>query len=218
MVEIVPTVVPGSLADIVDTVNHYAHFAKRIHVDVADGQFAPNTTWMPSAGETLPVGMEYEIHMMVADPHQTGLAYAAAGAQALIGHVEAFGSARNAQTAYDAWRGAGIQEVQAAALFQTPVETLGEYASISDYVLLMTIASIGVQDIPFEEVGIDRIAKFHELFPHAKIAVDGGVSLITIERLVKAGARRCCVGSAISRAKSSEAAYWKLQTLANEAV
>lgn len=218
MIEVVPTVVPESLEDVIETVNRYSSFAKRIHVDVADGQFAPNTTWMPQAGETLPAGMEYEIHMMVADPHEMGLAYAGAGAHALIGHVEAFGSAEQAAIAYEAWRAAGISEVQAAALFQTPVESLGGYASISDYVLLMTIASIGVQGIPFEEAGIVRVAKFHELFPDTKIAVDGGVSAKNIERLVKAGARHCCAGSAISRATDPKVAYEELIALGSKAV
>ncbi len=97
MIEIVPTVVPESLEDVVKTVERCKSFAKRIHVDVADGKFAPNTTWTPGEGERLPAGMEYEIHMMVADPHQVGLEYAKAGAHALIGHVEAFGSAMTAK-------------------------------------------------------------------------------------------------------------------------
>jgi len=218
MIEIVPTVVPESLEDISAVVERYKSFATRIHVDVADGKFAPNTTWMPKEGDQLPPGMEYEIHMMVADPHEMGLEYAKAGAHSLIGHVEAFGSAMTAQLAYDAWKGAGIKEVQAAALFQTPVEALSPYVPISDYILLMTIASIGVQGIPFEEEGIERIRRFHELYPDAKIAVDGGVSLKNIDRLAAAGARHCCAGSSISRAEDPAKAYADLIALGNSAV
>lgn len=218
MIEVVPTVVPESLEDVAEVVRRYGSFAKRIHVDVADGRFAPNTTWMPSEGEMLPSGMEYEIHMMVADPHETGLRYAKAGAYALIGHVEAFGSADNAKAAYDAWKAAGVKEVQAAALFQTAVEDLALYVPISDYVLLMTIASIGVQGIPFEEAGIERIRRFHELFPEARIAVDGGVSLKNIDRLAAAGAVHCCAGSAISQAEDPAKAYADLIALGSAAV
>ncbi|MEK9160555.1 MAG: hypothetical protein AAB440_00765 [Patescibacteria group bacterium] len=218
MIEIVPTVVPESLQDIVDTVNRYTSFATRIHVDVADGVFAPNTTWMPGEGEMLPEGMEYEIHMMVADPHAIGLQYAKAGAHSLIGHVEAFDGAENAARAYEAWRTAGISEVQAAALFQTRVEDLAAYVPISDLILLMTIASIGVQGIPFEEEGITRIQKFHDMYPDARIAVDGGVSMKNIDRLVEAGARHCCVGSAISRTEDPAKAYQDLLALGNTAL
>ncbi len=218
MIEIVPTVVPESLEDVIAVVERYKSFAKRIHVDVADGTFAPNTTWMPTDGDKLPPGMEYEIHMMVADPHKTGLEYAKAGAHSLIGHVEAFGSVMTAKLAYDAWKEAGVREVQAAALFQTKVEDLAPYVPISDYILLMTIASIGVQGIPFEEEGIERIRRFHELHPDAKIAVDGGVSMKNIDRLAAAGARHCCAGSSISRAEDPAKAYADLIALGSSAV
>lgn len=217
-VEIVPTVVPGSLQDVIDVVEFYKGFASTLHVDVADGQFAPNTTWMPGEGEMLPPGMNYEIHMMVANPHEMGMRYAAAGAHSLIGHVEAFGGADKAEAAYQAWKAAGIQEVQAAALFQTQVESLAPYVLISDLILLMTIASIGTQGIPFEEAGIDRIKRFHELHPDMRIAVDGGVSLKNIERLSAAGATHFCAGSSISRAENQAEAYTELMRLAEGAV
>jgi len=136
----------------------------------------------------------------------------------LIGHVEAFTGADNAKEAYDAWRAAGIKEVQTAALFQTQVEALSPYVPISDLILLMTIASIGVQGIPFEEEGIARIEEFHVLHPEARIAVDGGVSLKNIDRLAAAGARHFCAGSAISRVEDPAAAYARLMALAESAL
>lgn len=217
-IEIAPTVVPASLQDVIDVAERYKDFASTIHIDVADGQFAPNTTWMPGEGEMLPEGMKFEIHMMVSNPHEMGMRYASAGAHSLIGHVEAFGGADKAEVAYKEWKSAGIKEVQAAALFQTQVESLAPYVPMSDLILLMTIASIGTQGIPFEEAGIDRIKKFHDLYPEARIAVDGGVSLANIERLRQAGATHFCAGSVISKAQSHAGAYAELMHLAEGAV
>lgn len=214
MIEIVPTVVPESLDDIVRTVEKYSPFAETLHIDVADGVFAPNTTWMPKAGDTLPSGMNYEIHMMVANPLETGLLYAAAGAHALIGHAEAFKTALSASDAFAAWRAAGVTGVQTAALFQTPLDALTPYVPISDFILLMTIASIGVQGIPFEEDGIERVRRFKSLHPEANIAVDGGVSEKNIARLAKSGATHFCVGSAISKSGNPAFAYRNLCSLA----
>lgn len=215
MIEIVPTVVPESLDDIVRTVEKYSPFAETLHIDVADGVFAPNTTWMPHEGDVLPSGMNYEIHMMVANPFETGLAYAAAGAHALIGHAEAFKTAANASDAFAAWKVAGVRVVQTATLFQTPLDALAPYVPISDFVLLMTIASIGVQGIPFEEDGIERVQRFKALYPEANIAVDGGVSEKNIARLAKAGATHFCVGSAISKSGNPVLAYRNLLSVAN---
>jgi ribulose-phosphate 3-epimerase len=213
MADIVPTVVPESYEDIVRVFEEYASFAKTIHVDVADGKFAPNTTWMPT-DEKLPQGMEWEIHMMVENPHDMGLRYVAAGATSLIGHVEAFKSAGHAADAFTAWKGRGAKTVAAAALLQTSLETVEPYAAYSNWILLMTIASIGVQGIPFEESGIGRIAQFHEKIPNTIIGVDGGVSGSNIERLAKAGASHFCVGSAISKAADPKVMYQHLVKLA----
>ncbi len=215
MSEIVPTVVPVSLDDIVRVADSCKEFADTIHIDVADGQFAPNTTWMPKAGDILPSRMRYEVHMMVANPHDMGLAYAAAGAHSLIGHAEAFKGADAAKVAFDAWKGAGITEVQTAALLHTPLEAIATYVSISDIVLLMTIASIGVQGIPFEEKSIARVAEFKAMHPEVRIAVDGGVSLSNIEALARAGATHFCAGSVLSKSPDLKGTYQQLHSLAN---
>lgn len=218
-VEIIPTVVPASLKDVYDIAERYKDFASSIHIDVADGVFAPNTTWTPAEGDMLPSGMNFEIHMMTANPHDLGLRYAQAGAYSLIGHVEAFGSAEKAKIAYDAWRGAGAKEAYAGVLFQTDVSSLASYVPISDRLLFMTIATIGTQGIPFVgEPGIARIERFHELFPEARIEVDGGISFGNIERLRKAGCSHFCAGSAISKAESPAAAYAELMRLADAAL
>ena len=218
MIEIVPTVVPETSEDIVRVANLYRSFARTIHVDVTDGMFAPNTTWMPEEGYAFPEGIRFEIHLMVSDPHTVGMAYAKAGASAIIGHSEAFKTADNARAAFSDWKAAGVKSVQTAALFQTPLESVSPYVSISDFILLMTIGSIGVQGIPFEESGIERVRKFKNMHPEALIAVDGGVSEKNIERLAHAGATHFCIGSALSKADNHSATYRRLEELATRGV
>lgn len=215
MTEIVPTVVPETFEDIIRVANLYKPFTKVIHVDVADGVFAPNKTWMPDEKYTFPEGVDFEIHLMVSNPHEVGMTYAKAGAASIIGHAEAFKTSDSAQAAFLDWKTAGVQGVQTAALLQTSLESLSPYVPISDYLLLMTIGSIGVQGIPFEESGIERVAQFKTMHPNAKIAVDGGVSEKNIERLAKAGASHFCVGSAISKANNHSQMYQKLLELAS---
>jgi len=218
MIEIVPTVVPKTIEDIVRIASRYRSFAKTIHVDVADGIFAPNTTWMPNVGDKFPEGVSFEIHLMVSNPHAVGVAYAKAGATSIIGHSEAFQTADNARAAFSDWKAAGVKSVQTAALFQTPLESVSPYVSISNFILLMTIGSIGVQGIPFEESGIERVRKFKNMHPEALIAVDGGVSEKNIGRLAHAGATHFCIGSALSKADSHSATYRRLEELATRGV
>lgn len=211
---IVPTVVPESVEGVVKVAKAYS-FAPVIHIDAADGRFAPNTTWMPTVGDVFMEGA-YEAHLMVKEPMVTGIAFARAGVKTIVGHVETTGT--ETEAVFDAWRGAGATEVGLAILLQTPIDALEPYVHLCDRVLFMTIGSIGVQGIPFEESGITRIADFHTLHPHVPIAVDGGVSEKNIERLAQAGATIFSVGSAISKATDPAAMYTRLLSLAEGAI
>ena len=214
MIDIVPTVVPDSLEGVMQIAKKFS-FAPVIHIDAADGKFAPHTTWMPAAGDRFTEGA-YEAHLMVEDARVVGIAFANAGVTTIIGHVEAIGA--EASSVFDDWRSAGAEKVGLATLLQTPLETLEPYVGLCDYVLLMTIARIGVQGIPFEEFGIARIAEFHAQHPEATIAVDGGVSEKNIALLAQAGASHFSVGSAIAKAENPAAMYERLMNLATGAV
>ena len=67
-IEIIPTIVPTAFSDIREVSEKYADFASFFQIDLTDGKFAPNTTWLPADGDTLPKEFGYEVHLMVADP------------------------------------------------------------------------------------------------------------------------------------------------------
>ena len=212
--------VPDSLENVLRVRNKYAHFAHTLHVDVCDGVFAPNRTWFPSPDEKLPNldSTHYEIHLMVSDPKTVGLAFAKAGASTLLGHVEAIESPEAGHEIIGSWRSAGVKRIGIASLLQTPLEKLDPYIVASDTILLMTIASIGTQGIPYDERGAKRVEELHKKYPDLAIEVDGGVSHRNIRDLAKAGARRFCVGSALSRSEDPQLDYAKLKASAQAVV
>ena len=216
-VEIIPTIVPDSFSDLVEKQLKLAQFTSAIHIDITDGVFAPDTTWLPTAEDSLPdaAAIFYESHLMVSEPQEIGTMFAKAGARRVIGHVEAFGDASAVEKAFNAWHSAGATEVGLGILFDTPLLAIEPYVSMCDSVLIMTIATIGKQGIPFDPRGIERVREMHKRFPDLTIAVDGGVSEENIAELVKAGASRLSVGSAISRAHEPRAVYNRLLELAN---
>jgi ribulose-phosphate 3-epimerase len=230
-IEIIPTVVPRALEDVLQTAARFASFAHTIHIDIADGTFAPNTTWLAegaleaSDGLTKqlfrrdagsPLDITYEAHLMVSLPREVGLACIAAGASRIIGHIEAMQSETPA--IFSAWKAAGAAEVGLGILFQTPIETLDPYIKMCDVVQMMSIASIGVQGIPYEESAPARIHALHERYPDLLIADDGGVSEKNIAELARAGVRRFCVGSALSHSGDSASTYRSLAALAESGV
>lgn len=207
--EIIPTVVPNALDDVLRVRSEYAQFATQIHVDAADGVFAPNTTWIPNPDEMLPDSKKlfYEAHMMVSNPLSVGVSFARAGAKRIIAHVEAFAHAESTRETFAMWRSAGAVEVGLGILLTTPLEAIVPYANLCDCVCVMTIETVGTQGIPFSARGIERVKELHELFPSLCIQVDGGVSEKNIAELSRAGASRFAVGSAIQKSPDPQRAY-----------
>ncbi len=216
-IEIIPTIVPAAFSDIQAVSERYANFTSLLQIDVADGKFAPNTTWLPRENHILPSEYRYEVHLMVSDPLGIGTVFAQAGARRIIVHVETLHDVESAKNVFTDWKRYGVESVGLAILLHTPIEKAEPYLSLVDYVLLMTIPRIGVQGIPYDPSAPARVAEFHERCPDMRVAVDGGVSEATIEELARAGARSFGVGSAIAKAPDPAVAYRNLKTLAEKA-
>lgn len=216
--EIIPTIVPASLNEVEEVSERYASFASYFQIDVADGVFAPNTTWLPKEGDALPREYSYEVHLMVSDPYSLGTLFAYAGAKCLIVHIETLTGVERTSEVFGEWKKAGVESIGIAVLLQTPFENLEPYLPLADFVLLMTIPRIGVQGIPYDPSAPARVAALHGRHPEVLISVDGGVSEANIQELARAGARHFGVGSAIARAKDPAAAYAHLKELAEGAL
>jgi ribulose-phosphate 3-epimerase len=118
---------------------------------------------------------------------------------------------------FDRWKLHGA-EIGIALLMSTPVEALQHYAHLCDEILVMSIKTIGAMGAAFEPSSLERIAALHAAYPKPVMAVDGGVNATNIQDLVRAGATRFGVGSAISKTSDPTAAYNELKSLAECAV
>ena len=224
-IEIIPTCVPKSAADLADCARAIHLFSSGIHVDIVDGIFAPSHTWPYTErgvfdGPDLSCvsGFVAEVHLMVEEPRGIGIQFARAGVFRILGHVEAFESADTAHGALDAWRENGAHEVGLGILMETSLELLERLVPVVDVVHMMSIATIGRQGIPYDSRAPARISELHERHPELLISVDGGVSESNVEELARAGARRFGVGSAIAKAADPAAQCLHLKSLAEDAL
>ncbi|MFZ2886505.1 MAG: hypothetical protein WA021_01660, partial [Minisyncoccia bacterium] len=197
--------------------NRYGGFSPQIHVDCADGIFAPNKTWAPLSGEKLPdsATILYEAHLMIDNPLSHGLAFARAGAQRIVAHVEAFNNAECAREAFDMWQKAGAKEIGVAILLDTSLQELMPYVSLVDFVHIMTIAKVGKQGFKFDERAIQRVADVHSRYPNLIISTDGGETVDNVDDLARAGASRFCIGAALAKAKDPAKEYSRLLNAAS---
>ncbi len=224
--EVIPTnTCPKTLEELARRSAAFSAFAPVVHLDVCDEKFAPARSWpffdgqwgelesMGVSRDKLPLAgapLQYEVHLMIENPLSAGVAFARAGVSRIIAHVEAFKHADGAQDAFKMWRLSGAKEVGLAILMDTALDALRPYAGLCDEFLVMTIASVGKQGIPFDERGVARIAELHKRYPQMRIAADGGVAETNIATLRAAGASRFCVGSAIEKQPDPRGAYGSL--------
>jgi ribulose-phosphate 3-epimerase len=210
---------PSDLSELARRTEEFSRFATEIQLDIADGVFAPVVSWPYQSGqwqelerlaqgEKLPLSetVAYEAHLMAQEPLEIGVLLAKAGCQRLIFHIEATGI-MSAREMTRAWKDAGAKEVGVSLLVDTPLEAIDDVIGFVDVVQLMSIPKIGAQGQPFDERTLSRVEELHAKYPDMMVAVDGGISESNIELLVRAGANRLCVGSAISNAMNKEAAF-----------
>lgn len=216
MKPIVPAVIPTSLQHLEDVLAQCT-FSPEIHVDVVDGIFVPSLSW-PYTPQGTPTQAQHttdlftlEVDLMVQDQLTAADAWAMAGADMLVFHIEMI-----SPEALESFS-VSHPNVTIGVSFKnsTPLASLAPYIPFADYVQVMGIEIIGVQGQPFYMPVLDVIKTIKTRFPRLPVSVDGSVNKDTIKMLSDAGADRFICGSAIVSAVHPYKAYHLLRTLIN---
>lgn len=184
-------------------------FAKSVHVDIIDGKFAPNTTFLdpkPFAKHTGDIF--FELHMMVEEPESYLDAWAKAGFRRFIGHIEKMSD----QTSFIA-RAEQLGEVGLAVDGKTSLDRIKVNYQDIDTILIMTI-NAGASGQSFMPEHLEKVKTLSalELFP---IEIDGGVNSETIKQGLAVGARRFVSTSYLFSSPAPEKAYNELLSSAS---
>jgi ribulose-phosphate 3-epimerase len=181
--------------------------ADRIHVDVMDGHFVPNITMGPVVVKALrPITrLPLEVHLMIEEPDLFLDAFAAAGADTMLVHVEgAVNLHRTVQHIRHLGKKPGVVLNPA-----TPAQMLSEILPDVDMVLAMTV-NPGFGGQKFIEGTLGKIGLLRKMLdgirPNMELEVDGGIEAHTAPRAVQAGACVLVAGSAIFGAADGVAA------------
>ena len=209
MIEIIPAIMPKSIEDLEAQVRRVERLVDTVQIDVMDGVFVPSVDWPYLSGESEEVfndmvegdflfkhigNVQFEIDLMVANPFLHAPDWALAGAHRIIFHIESF---EDNGAIFDELPKDGLKEIGLALNVDTDNEAVEQYIHQIDFVQCMGIAKIGYQGQTFDERVIDKLKDFRRRFPELVLSVDGGVSIETASKLVKAGANRLVSGSAI---------------------
>jgi ribulose-phosphate 3-epimerase len=175
-----------------------------IHVDVMDGHFVPNITMGPQIVQALRPHTDrlFDVHLMIAPADPYLEAFAKAGADRLIVHVEAGPHLhRSLQTIRGLGKKAGVTLCPA-----TPESAIEHVLDMVDLVLVMTV-NPGFGGQSFIRSQLDKIRRIRAMIAGRgiRLEVDGGITPDTAADAVAAGADTLVAGSAIFRGGTKEA-------------
>jgi ribulose-phosphate 3-epimerase len=187
-----------------------------IHVDVMDGHFVPNITIGPDVVKALRrrANKPLDVHLMIspADPYLE--AFAAAGADHLVVHVEAGPHIhRSLQAVRALGKKAGV--VLNPGTSETAIEHV---VDLVDLILVMSV-NPGFGGQPFIPDAVEKIRRLRAMVGGRPIdiEVDGGITPETATRVVAAGANVLVAGTAVFRGGNPESYRTNIAALRNAA-
>ena len=201
-------VAPAILCETVDEykamVERLHPFAKRVHIDLTDGEFAPSFTvgvnqlWWPQEWDV-------DIHAMVARPSQYVDALIQMKPHAVIFHAEV---GEDLLPVIQKLKAAGIK-AGVALLKPTVPSTAAKYIEVADHVLVFC-GDLGHYGGVASLMQLEKVRLIRMIQPEVEVGWDGGANAENVFSLAQGGVNVINAGGAISKASDPAAAYKQL--------
>ncbi|HSX30000.1 MAG TPA: hypothetical protein VLE73_05580 [Candidatus Saccharimonadales bacterium] len=204
---ICPTILAGDPDEYRRQMERVAGFASRMHIDLADGKFAPSRT-IDLESVWWPAGMRIDLHVMYKHPFEYTQKLLRMHPQLIIVHAEAEGDFVN--FAYQA-REARIQ-VGVALKAKTGVEVIVPALEYIDHVLIFS-GDLGHFGGKANTHLLTKVLLLRRLKPELEIGWDGGVNNKNAAILAGGGVDVLNVGGYIQHAAEPHAAFETLHHL-----
>ncbi len=190
--------------------------ADLIHLDIMDGNFVPNISFGPKMVESIKsiTSLPLEVHLMIEKPEKHIESFIDAGGDIIIVHYETSKHLdRLIQTINEAGVKSGIALNPA-----TPLSVIEYLINKIDVLLLMTV-NPGFGGQKFIPEMINKIEKARKIIDNQKksisLAVDGGINLDNISKVIEAGAEIIVAGQIISKSANPEMTIKKIKNILN---
>lgn len=202
---IIPGILEKDWIEIEKKIEQILPITKNIHIDIIDGKFAQNTTFLdPQPFAKYTKDAYFELHMMVDEPIDYLKPWAQVGFKRFLGHVEKMSDQAEFMAQAQLLGEAGL-----AIDGPTPIDSITVPYEDLDVLLFMSIkaGSSGQEFVPEYLKKIEQI-KNKVYIP---IEVDGGINDDTILQAKNMGAARFVSTSYIFYSQMPKEQYEKLQ-------
>jgi len=201
MAEIAPTILTETLDEYKASVDRLTPFAQRVHIDISDGEFAPNFL-LGEAQLYWPKEWRVDIHAMVMRPSEHLAQLIALKPNLIVFHAEVQED-----------RAALINQIKAAgikagiALLKTTVpSTIADVIKLADHVMIFS-GDLGKNGGTASLMQLEKVRLIKAINPAVEIGWDGGVNIENAYTLAQGNVNVLNTGSAIATAEDPAEVY-----------
>lgn len=202
---ICPTITVSNPHDYRNQLDKISGFARRVHIDVSDGRFAP-VQLVPLEQIWWPARLRADIHLMYQFPFEYIEVLLGLGPQLIIVHAEADGD-------FEAFAKLAHQhgiETGVALLKPTPVSLIESSLDLIDHVLVFS-GDLGHYGGKADLKLLEKVQRLKQLKPQLEVAWDGGINDQNARTLSDGGVDVLNVGGYIARDPHPQSAYATLE-------
>jgi ribulose-phosphate 3-epimerase len=193
-IQIIPSTLVNSEEEFIAQTTGLGESVEMIQLDIADGEFVPNTTWA-DPDVVRQTSFSIELHLMVKDPLKELERWRSVDqVRRVLFHVEAVQDSLVEVVHFI--RDNYEWQIGVVLNPQTEISLIEPVLPEIDLVMFMGVQP-GKQGQKFLPETIERIRQFKELGTNHLVSVDGAVNENTIKDLFDAGANIVAPGSAV---------------------
>lgn len=194
--------------------------ADMIHVDVADGHFAPNITMGPDTVRSIRkvTTLPLDVHLMISDPEKFAEPFLSSGSDILTVHAEVVDdrqATRLSKLVREGGRRFGI-----AIKPSTPLPRWVEDRLLDIDLLLVLAVNPGFPGQAFMPEVLPKVKNAAQMAERGdlEVEVDGGVEHGNVATIVKAGATVLVAGASIFRKGDVKSALQGMRAVADKSL
>ena len=199
--QITPAILPHSFEELIEKLSQVDGVSSHIQIDLCDGVFGREKTWMPDGIEKLPTSFTYEFDVMVDDWKSVVPKCVSLGAKAIIVHTDMFGDSDMEKLVKMVSPNAislGISVSNDKSIdFHEDMIRQAKNLYSNVFIQVMGIKQIGEQGQLFDEDCLGRVTSLKQNFGDVLLQVDGGIVPETAKKVKEVGADTVVVGSFI---------------------
>lgn len=201
MTTIAPAILCESIEDYQTTITRLEPFATRVHIDIADGEFAP--TFTVSVNQLYwPANWEVDLHAMVARPSEYLPTLLALKPRTIIFHAEV---AEDLTPTLEQLKAAGVK-AGVALLRPTVPKLVQPYIEQAEHVMIFS-GDLGHYGGKASLMQLEKVRLIRSIHPEVEIGWDGGASMENVFSLAQGGIDVINTGGAINKADDAKTAY-----------